>query len=56
MRRLVLDDEYKRLREALEFYANADNFKTFDSPAVKDYGQIACQALEGVSNDQNIET
>lgn len=39
-------EENKRLREALEFYANENNFKTFDSPAIKDYGEKARKALE----------
>ena len=37
--------EKKQMREALEFYGDINNFRTFDSPAVKDYGKKARQAL-----------
>lgn len=43
-------EEIGRLREALEFYADKTNYKTFDSSAIKDSGRIARRALTGVTN------
>lgn len=47
-------NENKRLREALEFYANSKIYEAYcaaeddyDSDAILDDGQIARQALEG---------
>jgi len=45
-------EENARLREVLEFYADDNNYKTFDSSAIKDAGSIARAALAGESNGQ----
>jgi len=47
-----LEKENKRLREALEFYADENSYRKIGfaelySPAEKDFGQKARQALEG---------
>lgn len=39
--------EVERLRKALSYYANVDNYITFDSPAIKDKGEKARQTLKG---------
>lgn len=47
-----IKDENKRLREALEFYANRQAYyytSEHPSEVMKDYGEIARQALEGES-------
>ncbi len=40
------EKEIARLQKVLEFYADKENYITFDSPAIKDQGARARQELE----------
>lgn len=42
-----LEEKIERYETALSFYATEDNYITFDSPAIQDYGKIARNVLEG---------
>lgn len=41
-----LNEKIERYETALSFYGDENNYITFDSPAIQDYGKIARKVLE----------